>query len=222
MARFLESLALVGKACFGCRMPLQPPVVKKEDVVPKRVFPPKTWLTPLPAVLVSSAGPEGRPNIMTVAWCGIVCSGPPMLGISVRPATHTHGIIQSSGEFAVNVPDAGLVRVVDFCGNVSGRDVDKFALSRLTPFPATRISAPLIAECPVNLECRVTQVLELGLHHLFLAEILAVHADEELLDAEGHLKGFSPLAYRPELRGYAPVGESLGVYGFSGKEPEVR
>lgn len=188
----------------------------------KREFPPKTWLTPLPAVLVSSSDSTGKPNIVTVAWCGIVCSKPAMLGISLRPATHSHGIIKASGVFVVNVPGMDLARVVDFCGSVSGREVDKFAAAKLTPLPGTKVSAPLIAQCPLNIECRVTQVLELGLHHLFLAEIIAVHADEEIVDGEGRLKDFFPLAFRPELWGYSSVGEALGGYGFSDKNPGER
>src|SRR5512136_2829296 len=139
--------------------------------MPKTIHPGSTALFPVPAVLVT-CGVE-RPNIITLAWVGTVCSQPPMVGIAVRPERHSHHLLREVGEFVVNLPPAGLVAAVERCGTVSGRDHDKFALCNLTPLPAARVRVPLIAECPIHLECVVRQVLSLGTHDLFLGEVVA-------------------------------------------------
>ena len=145
---------------------------------------PSTYLYPVPAVMVS-CGPREKPNIITLAWVGTVCSDPPMLSISIRPSRYSNGLIKEQREFAVNLPTVDLVRVTDYCGTVSGRKVDKFAATGLTPAPAKAIETVVIAECPVNIECQVTQVLPLGVHDLFLAKIVAVQVDESLLNEAG-------------------------------------
>jgi flavin reductase (DIM6/NTAB) family NADH-FMN oxidoreductase RutF len=165
----------------------------------------------VPAVLVS-CGVE-KANIITLAWVGTVCSDPPAVGIGVRPERYSHGLIAESGEFVVNIPRADQVGVVDYCGQVSGRDVDKWAKCGLTESPANKVRTPLIAECPVALECRVTHQLTLGTHDLFIGEVLSVQADEDVLDDIGRLDSgrVGLLAY---VGGYYwRLGEKLGRHG---------
>ncbi|GAA6491661.1 flavin reductase family protein [Candidatus Bariatricus faecipullorum] len=172
-------------------------------------------LYPVPAVMVSLADREGKSNIITVAWAGTVCTNPPMLSISVRPERYSYGILKDTGEFVVNLTTEHLARATDFCGVKSGRDMDKFRELGLTEEPAEFVRAPLIGESPVNLECRVTKVEELGSHHLFLAEVLAVHADEAYLDENNRfaLEKTRPLAY---VHGqYYGLGNLLGTFGYS-------
>lgn len=172
-------------------------------------------LYPVPAVMVSLADREGKSNIITVAWAGTVCTNPPMLSISVRPERYSYGILKDTGEFVVNLTTEHLARATDFCGVKSGRDMDKFRELGLTEESAEFVRAPLIGESPVNLECRVTKVEELGSHHLFLAEVLAVHADEAYLDENNRfaLEKTRPLAY---VHGqYYGLGNLLGTFGYS-------
>ena len=133
-----------------------------------------------------SCGVE-HPNIITLAWVGTVCSGPPAVSISVRPERYSYGLIKDSGEFVVNIPRADQVEPTDYCGQVSGRDVDKWAKCGFTPAPASKIRTPIISECPVALECRVLQSIEVGTHTLFVGEVLAVQIDEQVLDSKGHI-----------------------------------
>jgi flavin reductase (DIM6/NTAB) family NADH-FMN oxidoreductase RutF len=172
---------------------------------------PSTALYPVPAILVSCG--RQQPNIITLAWVGTLCSDPPALGIGVRPSRFSHGLIAEAGEFVVNVPRADQVGIVDYCGQVSGRDVDKWAACQLSPVPAAEIQTPLIAECPVALECRVTQQLRLGAHDLFVGEVLAVQVDQDILDERGRLDYVKarPLAYVGGT--YWGLGELLGRYG---------
>ncbi len=175
---------------------------------------PTTALYPVPAVLVS-CGLGERANIITLAWVGTLCSDPPLVGIGVRPSRHSHGLIQAAGEFVVNLPTAEQVRWVDHCGIVSGRDQDKWAACSFSQAPPLEVGVPLIAQCPVNLECRVQQTLSLGSHDLFVGEVVAVHIDEAVLDERGRLDlvKAEPFAY---LGGqYRRVGELLGTFGYS-------
>jgi flavin reductase (DIM6/NTAB) family NADH-FMN oxidoreductase RutF len=173
--------------------------------------PGSTVLYPVPAVLVS-CGIEPA-NIITIAWAGTVCSKPPAVGISVRPERFSHHLLDEGGEFVVNLPRADQAPIVDYCGHVSGRDVDKWQACNLTPAPATKVSVPLIAECPVALECRVTQHLTLGVHDLFIGEVLAVQADEEVLSPRGHIDHelANPLVYAGGF--YFRLSEQLGRFG---------
>jgi len=176
---------------------------------------PHTALYPVPAVLVTCVDQAGKPNIITLAWVGTVCSAPPMVGIGVRPSRYSHGLIRDCGEFVVNLPSAAIAEAVDLCGHVSGRDVDKFQAAGLTPLPASQVKPPLIAECPVALECQVRQAIPLGAHTLFLGEILAVQMDEAVLDSSGSfdMALARPFAY---VEGeYWTLGERLGTYGFA-------
>lgn len=175
-------------------------------------------LYPLPAVMVSCRRPGEKANILTVAWTGTVCTNPAMLYISVRPERYSYSIIKETGEFVVNLTTEKLVRETDFCGVRSGRDTDKFEAMHLHEEPSQYIEAPGIAESPVNIECRVKQVLELGSHHMFLAKVLAVHADEAYLDKKGkfHLNRAGLLAYSHGE--YHGLGEILGTFGYSVKK----
>lgn len=178
---------------------------------------PSTLLYPAPVLLVSACLPGKPPNVLTVAWAGVLCSDPPTVGVSIRPNRYTYNMIRESGEFVVNVPSADILRQVDRCGVVSGRDVNKFELTGLTPLPASKIGAPLIAECPVNLECRVTQVLSLGSHDLFVGQVVATHLSEEVLDGHGKIDASkaSPLAYVGP--NYFSLDSQIGFYGYSNK-----
>jgi flavin reductase (DIM6/NTAB) family NADH-FMN oxidoreductase RutF len=162
--------------------------------------------------------PNERPNIITISWIGIVCSEPPMLSISVRKSRFSHDIIKSTGEFVVNITSQKLVEATDICGVVSGRETDKFAVTGLTPSAASKVNVPLIAECPINLECQTRTVLELGSHDMFVAEIVATHIDEAVLDEKGNLniEKLDPLVYCTKARQYwAGVTQMVGKYGFT-------
>jgi flavin reductase (DIM6/NTAB) family NADH-FMN oxidoreductase RutF len=157
----------------------------------------------------------GRPNIITLAWAGVVCSEPPQLGIAVRPSRHSYHILRRSGQFVVNIPTQDVLHATDVCGTVSGRDHDKFALTGLTPLPATRVSAPLIAECPVNLECLLRHQLALGSHDLFIGEVVVEHVRHDIMGEHGRpdFGKARPFTY---TRGeYWGLGEFLGNHGLS-------
>ena len=181
----------------------------------KQIWKAGNMVYPLPAVMVSCQRPGEKANIITVAWTGTVCTNPAMLYISVRPERYSYGIIRETGEFVVNLTTEKLARATDFCGVRSGRDVDKFKEMHLTEEPSVQISAPGIAECPVNIECRVKEVLELGSHHMFLADVLQVHVDEDYMDEKGKfpLNDTGLMAYSHGE--YKALGESLGTFGYS-------
>ncbi len=174
-------------------------------------------LYPLPAVMVSCQRPQEKPNIITVAWTGTVCTNPAMLYISVRPERYSYPIIRDTGEFVVNLTTEKLARAADLCGVRSGKEMDKFQELHLTCEPSEHIAAPGIKESPVNIECRVTQMLPLGSHHMFLAEVLAVRVDEAYLDADGRfrLNDARMLAYSHGE--YYSLGRLLGTFGYSVK-----
>lgn len=172
-------------------------------------------LYPVPAVMVSCMRPGERPNIITVAWAGTVCSAPAMLSISVRKERYSHSIIEETGEFAVNLVNKELTFATDYCGVRSGRDVDKFREMKLTEQPSRYISAPGIAESPLILECKVKQQIPLGTHDMFLAEVVGVSVDERYMDEKGtfHLNDAKLTAYSHGT--YFELGEALGTFGFS-------
>ncbi|MDE7299083.1 MAG: flavin reductase family protein [Lachnospiraceae bacterium] len=174
-------------------------------------------LYPLPAVMVSCSE-NGKNNIITVAWTGTVCTNPPMLSISVRPERFSHGMIERTGEFVVNLTTKGLVRACDFCGVRSGRDIDKFKEAGLTACRADFVEAPLIAESPVNIECRVKQILRLGSHDMFLAEVLGVHVSGRYINEKRKLElaKAEPVVYSHGE--YYGLGELLGSFGYSVKK----
>lgn len=186
----------------------------------KRTVNPSTILSPVPAALVTCQDKGGRSNIITIAWTGVVCSAPPMVSISIRPSRYSHGIIKETGEFVVNIPPSGIVEKVDICGIVSGKKVDKFRESGLTAAQASVVSAPLIEECTISLECKVTEIVPLGVHDMFMGEVVATHIADEAFDADGNLdlSVIDPLGYCPADRTYRAVSsDPLGSYGYSRK-----
>lgn len=176
---------------------------------------PGNMIYPLPAVMVSCRGADGEDNIITIAWTGTVCTNPPMTYISVRPERHSYQMIRETGEFVINLTTKDLVRATDFCGVRSGRDMDKFEMMHLTKEEAKVVNVPLIAESPVNIECRVTEVKELGSHHMFLAEVVNVNVDDKLMDEKGtfHLSKSNPLVYSHGR--YHETGKEIGSFGYS-------
>jgi flavin reductase (DIM6/NTAB) family NADH-FMN oxidoreductase RutF len=177
----------------------------------KVIKPGATALYPAPAVLVTCG--VAKPNIITLAWVGTVCSDPPAVGIALRRERHSYSLIVECGEFVVNLPRAEQVGVVDFCGQASGRSVDKWAVCGLTPAPSSKVRVPLIAECPIALECRVSHRLALGSHDLFVGEVVAVQADEQVLNSQGGLdyERAQLLAYMGGT--YWRLGDRMGRHG---------
>lgn len=173
-----------------------------------------TLLGPVPPTMVS-CGTVDEPNVLTVAWTGIVNSQPPMTYVSIRPSRYSYDLIKNSGEFVINLTPSRMVRVCDYVGVKSGRDENKFETCKLTALPCTHVSAPQIGECPVSLECRVKDILPLGSHDMFLAEIVGVNVEEELLDEEGklHLEQAGLASY---IHGeYFAQGKKVGSFGYS-------
>ena len=184
----------------------------------KQVWRPGNMLYPLPVVMVSAADKVGNTNIITIAWAGTICSNPPMVSISIRPERHSYKMIQETGEFVINLTTKDLAYATDYCGVKSGRDVDKFKEMNLTPIPGVEVKAPLIGESPVSLECKVREIKQLGSHDMFIADVVAVHADEKYMDEKGkfHLEWAEPIVY--SHGSYVMTGESLGTFGFSVKK----
>ncbi len=183
---------------------------------------PGAMLCPVPAVMVSCASEKDRPNIITIAWAGTVCSQPPMVSVTVRKERFSHHILMDSGEFVVNLVGEGQLRAMDYCGVKSGRDEDKFAACGLTQTKVAELQyAPAIAECPLYLACKTEQVLELGSHDLFLGRIVGMGVQEELLDANGRidLQKAKLVAYSHGV--YQSLGPALGFFGYSVAAPEV-
>ncbi|MDF2520364.1 MAG: flavin reductase protein [Clostridia bacterium] len=181
----------------------------------KLMWKPGTMLYPLPAVMVSCRNNEGINNILTVAWTGIICTNPAMLYISVRPERHSYNMIKETGEFVINIPNRKLAFATDFCGVKSGRDIDKFAHLKLTPAKSNLVAAPFIDECPVNLECKVKEIVKLGSHDMFIAEILCVNVDEGLLDSKGKLQLNKADLICYTHGEYRTLADSMGSFGFS-------
>lgn len=184
----------------------------------KDIWKPGNMLYPLPVAMVSLADKEGKNNIITIAWAGTVCTNPPMVSISVRPGRYSYPIIKETGEFVINLTTRKLSFAADYCGVKSGRDVDKFKEMNLTPAQASVVRAPLISESPVNLECVVKQTIPLGSHEMFVAEVVAVHADKQYLDERGkfHLEWSEPVVYSHGA--YFLCGEQVGTFGYSVKK----
>ena len=180
-----------------------------------------TLLNPEPPVLVSCGGLE-NPNLITIGWTGTICTQPSMVSISVRPERYSHHLIQESGQFAINLPTEALVRSVDWCGVKSGRDVDKFAKTGLTPMPVEHVNAPAIAESPVNIACRVTESRALGSHTMFIAEVVGVTVDDEYLDENDrfHINDANLIMYSHGE--YFALGKYLGKFGYSVQKKKKR
>lgn len=175
-------------------------------------------LNPVPAVMITCADEEGRANVMTAAWAGTICSDPVMVSVSIRKERYSHDIIERTGEFVINLTNEKLVKAADFVGVRSGRDIDKFALEKelkLTQEKSKLVKAPCIKESPVCLECRVKEILRLGSHDMFLAEVVSTDIDEAYLDENGRLdlKKARLVAYSHGE--YYALGKLLGSFGYS-------
>lgn len=186
----------------------------------KEKWKPGNMLYPLPAVMVSCRKEGDRPNIITVAWAGTICSDPAMVSISIRPERFSHGIIKNSGEFVINLVTKPLVRACDWCGVKSGRDCDKFREQGLTEYVSDYMATPAIAESPVNIYCRVKDIIELGSHDMFMAEVVGITVDDSYMDANGRfdLQATDLTAYSHGE--YFALGEKLGKFGYSVKKKD--
>ena len=184
----------------------------------KQSWKPGNMLYPVPAVLITVADKQGNANVFTVAWTGTVCSDPPMVSISVRPERYSHHMIEETQEFVINLTTSELAYATDYCGVKSGKDTDKIKDMKLKLLPAEQVKAPLIGESPVNIECKVTKTLRLGTHDMYLAQVVAVHADEAYMDKKGlfSLEQADPIAY--SHGSYYTLGKKLGTFGYSVKK----
>lgn len=181
----------------------------------RMLWKPGNMVYPVPAVMVTAADREGKSNIITIAWTGTVCTNPPMAYISVRPERYSYGMLKETGEFVINLTTEKLVRATDYCGVKSGRDTDKWKETGLTPISAQEVNVPLIKESPVNIECRVSEIRELGSHHMFLARVVAVDVDEAYLNEQGRfeLQKAAPIVYSHGE--YYGLSSLLGTFGYS-------
>lgn len=182
----------------------------------KQNWKPGTMIYPIPAILVSCGDQELGFNIITIAWTGTLCTSPALCYISVRPERYSYGLIKQTGEYVINLTTRGMAFATDWCGVKSGREVDKFKAMQLTPIQAQHVSSPMIAESPLNIECRVRDIVELGSHDMFVSEVLAVHADDAFINPKTgafQLSHADPICY---LHGrYFALGRMLGTFGYS-------
>lgn len=189
--------------------------------MPKQFWKGSALLAPVPSALVT-CGTADKPNVLTIGWTGIVCTRPPMTYISVRPERFSHDIIMKSGEFVINLTTSAMVKQVDFCGVKSGRDTDKLAVCGFHAVPSEKLSVPIIEECPISLECKVTESRLLGSHTMFLAEIVGIDVDEKYIDSKGRLNlqqcGLTAYAHGE----YFALGRKLGDFGFSVRRKKKR
>ena len=184
----------------------------------KQCWKPGNMLYPLPAVMVSCKRESERPNIITVAWAGTICSDPAMVSISVRPERYSYAIIKESGEFVINLVTEDLVRACDWCGVKSGRDFDKFAEQKLSEYVSGYMDTPAIAESPVNIYCRVKDVLPLGSHDMFVSEVVGITVDEGYMNESGKFELNSTGLVTYSHGEYFKLGQNLGRFGFSVKK----
>lgn len=184
----------------------------------RQTWKPGNMLYPLPVVMVSCQRPGEKPNIITIAWAGTICSDPACLSISVRKERHSYDIIRETGEFVVNLTTKELAFATDYCGVKSGRDIDKFKECKLTPLKSNVVAAPGIAESPVCIECKVKEIVPLGSHDMFIAEVVSVQADEKYMNANGkfELSMAQPIVYSHGT--YYELGEKIGTFGYSVKK----
>lgn len=188
----------------------------------KRSFKPGTMLNPVPVVMVS-CGDVNHGNIITVAWTGIVNSDPPMTYVSIRKERYSHEIIKNAGDFVINLTTEELTFATDYCGVKSGRDTDKFKEQKLTPLPAEKVKAPLIAQSPVNLECKVKEIHEYGSHDMFIAEIVNVQVAEEWIDETGRIRlDKAGLICYNHGEYFGLRRQPLGRFGFSVMKPKTK
>lgn len=182
----------------------------------KQDWKPGTMIYPLPAVMVSCGSKPEDYNIITLSWVGTICTNPPMCYISIRPERHSYDIIKRTKEFVINITTEELARATDWCGVKSGRNVNKFAEMKLTPGQSAVVNAPYIEESPLCIECQVTEIIPLGSHHMFIANVVNVKADDRFIDSETgkfHLEQALPIVY---LHGqYTKIGQNIGKFGWS-------
>ena len=192
--------------------------IKEDSKINKISWKAGNMLYPLPAVMVSLTGKEGNSNIITLAWAGTICTNPPMLSVSIRPERYSYKIIKETGEFVVNLTTKELAYATDYCGVKSGKDVDKFGKMRLTKLASEKINSVAIAESPVNIECKVRQIMELGSHSLFIADVVNVRVDSRYIDEKGrfNLAKSELIAYSHGR--YYELGKELGTFGYSIKK----
>lgn len=181
----------------------------------KQNWKPGNMLYPVPAVMISCNRKNEKPNIITVAWAGTICSDPVMVSISVRPERYSHNIIEETGEFVINLVTKDLTYATDYCGVKSGKDVDKFKEMKLTPLPSQKIDAVGISESPVNLECKVVEVKKLGSHDMFIAEVVGVTVDEKYMDASNKFNLNDAELVTYSHGEYFTLGEKVGSFGYS-------
>jgi flavin reductase (DIM6/NTAB) family NADH-FMN oxidoreductase RutF len=174
-------------------------------------------LYPCPVVLATCVASDGKPNIIPLAWAGVACSDPPIIGLAIKPSRYSYKLIEESGDFVVNIPNMNLSKEADFCGMVSGRNVDKFKETGLTAKPSDKVKAPLIQECPVNLECVLKKKIHLGVHDLFLGEVVLVHVDKNTLDEKEEIdfNKVTPFVFMPP-----PARQHGGLYWGLSQEIE--
>ncbi len=186
----------------------------------KQTWKPGNMLYPLPVVMVSAGNAQGEKNIITIAWAGTVCTNPPMVSISIRPERYSYDMIKETGEFVINLSTKELCFATDYCGVRSGRQVDKFKECNLTAIDASVVKAPMIEESPVNIECKVKDIQSLGSHHMFLAEVVAVHVDDQYMNESNKfcLEEAEPIVYSHGA--YLATKEILGTFGYSVKKIE--
>lgn len=184
----------------------------------KELFKPGNMLYPVPAVMVTCKRENEKPNIITIAWAGTICSLPAMVSISVRPERYSYDIIKETGEFVINLVTDKLTYATDYCGVKSGRDIDKFQEMGLHQCPGVNVSVPGIEESPVNIECKVKEILPLGSHHMFIAEVVGVQVDSSYMDETGKfdLNSAGLMAYSHGE--YFSLGEKIGKFGYSVKK----
>jgi len=183
--------------------------------VGKMEIEPTTMGLPMSCVVVSCYESKYGGDIAAIAFCGIVNAKPPMVAVSIKPSRYSYSLIKEAGDFVVNVPLADQARLVDLAGVVSGRSLDKFDLAGLNKDPASRVKSPLIAEFPINMECKLLDVVELPTHNIFIGEVVALQANEELIDDKGHLSSDAAPFLMFYNRGYFAIGEKVGQIGFS-------
>jgi flavin reductase (DIM6/NTAB) family NADH-FMN oxidoreductase RutF len=185
----------------------------------RRDLKPASILYPTPVVLATSRDEAGKPNVCTLAASGILSGSPPHVSISIRPSRYSHELISRTREYVINIPTSGIVRETDYCGIVSGRTIDKFKVTKLTPIEAKKVKPPIIKECPVSLECKVKDIINLGSHSAFIGEVVNINVDENVLNQSKNIayEKLKPITWNPLTEEYHSLGERLGKEGYSKK-----
>lgn len=186
-----------------------------KKIIKKQEWKPGNMLYPLPAVMVSCQRPGEKPNIITLAWAGTICSDPAMVSVSIRPERHSYNIIKETKEFVINLTTKDLTFATDYCGVKSGRDIDKFKEMNLTATPSFKVGCPSIGESPVNIECRVKEIIPLGSHDMFIADVVCVGVSEDKMNESGKFELNETNLMTYSHGEYFTLGEKLGKFGYS-------